>query len=404
MKEDKKNDADSEEQNEKRREQVVKNLKRDFSFEVKKGYLRNGKCPACHKSEMFTSIEKPWVIHCPRENKCKGGPYRATAKQLYPELYENYNNRCPPTDENPNATADAYMQESRGFDLSKIRGLYTQGKFYTEGANKSTATVRFMIDEDHDIYMERFVETIIVTDEDGDTRERKQHFKGKYKGLVWQPPGQEIKEGDQVFIVEACIDAISLVVNGYKSVATLGVTNYPDLFLSRVPNEVTWVWALDNDKAGIKYIREYSKRMQKDGFNVRAALPLPGEKSDWNDLHKKKRITDAHMKEYFHQGDLLLAKTAKEKALKIWYHSKGKDISFHMDFNNYWYFFSMNPVLLNAAEKDVDADLSEDQQKLAAGEKAATLVQLARCKLTFLYYQRLADSDDGVFYTRVDFP
>ena len=342
MKEDKKNDAYSDEENETGREQIIKNLKRDFSFVESKGVLRKGKCPACQKSEMFTKVAEPWVIFCPRQNKCEGGPYRATAKELYPELYENYNKRCPPTEENPNATADAYMQESRGFNLSKVRGLYTQGKFHTKGASKSTATVRFMIDEDHGIHMDRFVETITVTDEDGETEERKQHFKSQYKGLAWQPPGQEIKKGDTVFLTEGCIDAISLIVHGYKAVATLASSNYPETFLSHAPHGVIWVWALDNDKAGTENILKYAARMEKKGLTVRAALALPGEKNDWNDLHKQKRISEKYMEEYFHQGDVLLAKSAMDKALKIWHHSNGRKTSFHFDFNNNWYWFYLN--------------------------------------------------------------
>ncbi|ECF6076958.1 hypothetical protein FNH47_24065, partial [Salmonella enterica subsp. houtenae] len=51
-------------------QEVVRRLINDFSFKEREQYLQQGVCPACHKRELFTSIEKPWMLKCGRENKC----------------------------------------------------------------------------------------------------------------------------------------------------------------------------------------------------------------------------------------------------------------------------------------------------------------------------------------------
>ena len=49
---------------------VVDRLKQEFEFKERGDKLRLGKCPACSHKEAWTSLESPWVIHCPRNNKC----------------------------------------------------------------------------------------------------------------------------------------------------------------------------------------------------------------------------------------------------------------------------------------------------------------------------------------------
>uniref|UniRef100_A0A3B0MH21 Uncharacterized protein n=1 Tax=Arsenophonus endosymbiont of Trialeurodes vaporariorum TaxID=235567 RepID=A0A3B0MH21_9GAMM len=49
---------------------IISRLIADFHFKEQNGYLRQGVCPQCNKKELFTAIEKPFVLKCGRENKC----------------------------------------------------------------------------------------------------------------------------------------------------------------------------------------------------------------------------------------------------------------------------------------------------------------------------------------------
>ncbi len=119
---------------------VVRRLIRDFEFKEKDKYLQQGVCPACHKRELFTSIEKPWMLKCGRENKCGK---EILVKELYRDIFEDWSKRYQPTPEAPNATAEAYLREARGLDTSKLAGCYTQGTFIKN--NLGSATVKFKL-------------------------------------------------------------------------------------------------------------------------------------------------------------------------------------------------------------------------------------------------------------------
>ena len=383
--------------------EIIDRLIRDFGFIEQNGWLRGGRCPECGKKEIYTNIDNPWKLKCPRENKCNdGNPWEADIKDLYPDLFEKFNERYKSTPDNPNAIADAYMVISRGLDVQKIRGTYVQGRYKNPSANKETATVRFYVDVEKEIYMERFVESVYVTENNGDVKERKQRFHNSHQGQAWNPPGQEIKSGDEVFITEACIDALSLVSNGFKAVASLSSNNFPKFFFERYPKDVKWVWALDNDKAGVKWIRSHVKSMREKGYKVRAALPKPGAKEDWNDLHKKNLISKHQMNEYFYQGDLVIAKSAEDKALTMW-REKGIN-NFHLDFDNCWHWFSLDiDKHIKTMEKEYP-DLPEKERRMKAAEKSFTVSLLAKCKITFLYYQVAMVGDEGFYYARIEFP
>ena len=160
------------------------------------------------------------------------------------------------------------MQYARGFDLKRTRGWYRQGKFWHPDADQGTATVLFDIDRAHDISMERFVEPVIVTDsKTGDKVSRRAHFHGKHRGLWWQPPGMTIDTDDSIWIVEGCMDAIALNLNGQKAVAILSCYNFPEFNLEKYQNNnVEWIWALDNDPAGRTYIQKGVTRCHELGF------------------------------------------------------------------------------------------------------------------------------------------
>ena len=162
---------------------------------------------------------------------------------LVPNINDDFNKKNPPTSSNPNATADAYMRDVRGFDLADIKGWYRQGKWWHSGSQKGTETVRFDISRADDVYMERFCEPIPITS-NGITKIRKQNFNGSYKGLWWQPPSLEINEGDTFYIAEAIIDAISFNVNGFKTAPAIRTWGF------LCPNKVWIHWSEFTDASG----------------------------------------------------------------------------------------------------------------------------------------------------------
>ncbi|MDF1687290.1 MAG: toprim domain-containing protein [Parvibaculaceae bacterium] len=390
-------------------EAILSRLTSEFGFTDTGTHLRKGRCDQCKRKELWVLKESPWVVRCNRSDKCQN---EFKVKEHYADLFENFNDRFKPTVIDPNATANAYMDYARGLDSSRMKGWYRQEKYWNpKGVGKTgTATVRFEIDAAHGVYMERFVETIHIQQEDGPPIARKQSFGGKYSGLWWHPPSMKIEDGDEVWLVEACIDAASLWLNGVKAVATLTCHNYPDRKLEKFKGRnIKWIWALDNDNAGRSSMRKHARRMEKDGHRFSAALiPQRGkEKKDFNDAHKADELSDKHLTEYKFQGKLMLAKTALDKALMIW--AKRQRNGFDFEFNNRLFWFEIDPDKYGKAVESIQSsDAGHEMSKEELNEKAATqsggLVEIANCYPEFLYFQVNALTDESWYYSRVRFP
>lgn len=395
--------------NEKLRSEILSRLTRDYRMKDAGDYLRQGSCPQCGHRELYISKEAPWTLRCGRLNKCGA---EISVKDVCDDLFGNFNERFKPNDANPHATADAYMEYVRGLPVEKMRGWYTQASYYnpTGIGRKGTATVRFYIDRQNDIFMERFVEPVLVPTEDGkDTR--KQNFGGKYKGLWWEPPGQEINDGDTVWIVEACIDAASLACAGIKAVASLAAGNYPEIKLKdHEKKEVTWVWALDDDKAGRRSTTRFVERMRDSGFeDVQAAFipPRNGQKRDFNDAYKAEELSTKDLTHYRHRGELHLAPNALAKALAM-YNYNGRP-TFHFDYKNRLYAFELDLekfVKARDALRDSDTGhgLSNAELTNEAAKQSGTLAEIANCLPEFLYFQVNKLTDESWYYTRIRFP
>ncbi|NQY83013.1 MAG: hypothetical protein HRT36_08470 [Alphaproteobacteria bacterium] len=94
-------------------------LVEQYNFTHNGEWLNGGTCPRCSRNEAYARAEKPYVIFCSRSNKC-GETTRA--RELFPDLFENYNKRYKPSRSNLTATADAYLSIERGFDPATIKG------------------------------------------------------------------------------------------------------------------------------------------------------------------------------------------------------------------------------------------------------------------------------------------
>lgn len=387
------------------RQEVVSRLIDDYAFKRQGNYLRQGRCPQCGQRELFTNAEAPWVIRCGRENKCG---HSANVRDLYPDAFGKFNERYPATTADPNATANAYMDFVRGFGLSKIKGWYRQGQFRHPHGDRETATVVFDVSRGQGILMERLIEPVTIKWPDGKVETRKAHFEGKHRGLWWQPPGMTIEDKDEIWIVEGCLDAIALHMNGIKAVAILSCVNFPMTNLEAIKAAgITLVWALDNDKAGcrniLKHVRETRKNFTRF-INKAALIPQKDRsKTDWNDAHLAGKLTKKDIARYRFHGDLLLSDSAMEKALLVW--ERYRTRNFAVEFGTKTYWFSVVQEIYNAhktmlADRGITGDDAEDE----AVRKAARLDQIANCTIKFLYFQQSKQTDESWYYTQIDFP
>lgn len=385
--------------------EVLPRLERDYEFKkTTNGWLQGGKCPACGKKELFAKADNPFVLKCGRLNKCGVTLY---VKEEYPDLFDNWSNRYQQTPENPHAAADAYLRQARGFDIERLQGIYTQENYFDKKKGIGSATVRFPVAGG---YWERII------DQPGRFEKKKAHFNYglDYQGKVWEPPMQ--RNSDEVWFVEGIFDSLSLMFADIYSVTPLSCSNYPHLYLSALREQCeanekplpALVFAYDDGAAGKTYMRRHAERAQKEGWKATAAYIRNGRvKRDWNDLHLAGALNKEAIDDARYRGALLLAKSAADKAVvmyrkKLW-------SRFYFDFDNRLYWFEFDDQKFNAA-KDRIADekkgsgLSEQEIKNLALEQSRSVVEIANCLPTALYYQANALTDESWYYVRIDFP
>jgi len=369
-------------------------------------HLQGGLCPDCGKKELWAYYDKPLALMCSRLSKCG---FNVTAKDLYPDIFEEFSKRYQPTPAKPNATADAYLQYHRCFKLERLKGWYTQGKYWHPAADKGSETVRFNLVSDGSVYWERIIDKVLIADpETGEKKPRKANFKGGFKGIWWQPPGMSIAPGDRVYLVEGVFDAIALYLNGMKAVALMTCGNYPSVSLGRLEHKlrrkVEWVVALDNDRAGQTFNQKHVKRLRKEDLEASCAMPSnDSSKVDWNDLHQEGKLLEYHFKNYHYWGELLVAESREIKAFTMFNHKK---MSMYV-FSYKCRMFAVN-VDLNAYEKSKTALEDEGKTKEEIPEKAfftaATIKQIANFDMEFLYIQQPSTGESAQHFIRFDYP
>ncbi len=415
--------------------QIADRLQHDYAFKTGPGgkHLRQGICPSCGKKSLWTFAESPWVVRCERLNHCG---YEAHAKDLYPDLFESWSDRYqapeaakPAAERNPRAAADAYLSLGRGFDLSRIRGLYTQESFYDaradSGRGAGTATVRFPL---ADTWWERLI------DRPG-RFSKKANFKtgGSYAGSWWTLPDLSFNSPDpaqpdapkpprELWLVEGIFDAIALAHHGIAAVALMSCNNYPERALkalrdqlahqgSTVP-EPTLVWALDGDKAGRDYTLRHVKRARNDGWACAAAqIPQRGRaKLDWNDLHQRDQLQEQHLKDYRYHGALLIAQSAQDKALVIYNHTGRSEFDLVHGHRLYWFKLDLERYKKAGAQLEEDIQdghkpqMSDDDKRALILAESGTLSNIANCNPQALYYQANSITNEAWYYFRVQFP
>lgn len=321
-----------------------------LQFEEQDKYLTKGLCPSCSKRELYISKEKPFRIACNRLNQC--GWAKSTTEK-YPELHINYSRDYAATPEHPHKTADAYMALDRGFDLSKIRGWYSQQHRKIEGILYQT--IRFYLDKQKTRYWERLIPIL-------PEGVRKAHFGGQkkgdgslYKGDAWAS-FKTLKKGEEVFIVEGILDVSALHHAGKKAIAALSSNNFPINFLKKHKSKnIQWVLALDGDNAGRKATKTFAKKMKKEGYSYKICL-LPAGNKDWCDYFQEQRLTDHFFTFCLHEGNLFGANSLGQKA--YYAYSEDKQEKFILDYNNALYSCSVSESRLHKALLSAETALS----------------------------------------------
>ncbi|WP_376780923.1 toprim domain-containing protein [Stutzerimonas nitrititolerans] len=402
------------------RTEVLARLERDYGLKRRDSadYMRGGRCPSCDKKELFSRYDEPWFIKCGRESKC-GDQWHV--KDLYEDLFEEWSKRAPATEKEPTATAKSYLQHARGFHLELIEGWYTQENYWSRELGIGSATVRFPLEGGS--YWERLI------DRPHRFGKQKARFApGKaMRGYWWCPPSLDLLQASELWIVEGIFDAIALLHHDIDAVSAMSSNAFPAESLKALAKACAdagkklprLVWALDNEPGAHRYTRRWVKQARELGFTCEAAqIPQRDRKTDWNDLHQRWMFLDedrraeqvaADLKEARHQGALLIAETAAEKALLMYEWRKRHE--FHFGFGNRMYWFKLDMekfnkamLALESSENHDDKLLNDRQMTEKALSESGGVVEIANCYPQALYFQRNEVTDESWYYFRVDFP
>lgn len=404
-----------------------------FAFKDERDYLREGRCPKCSKKSLWVRKDKPWVVRCNRTDKCG---YEEHVKALFPELFENWSERYKPTQEAPNASADAFLYHARGLTITGLRGAYAQEHYHSRELNEGTATVRFPIVEWGAAEPKQVSWWERLIDRPSRFGDRKARFQpgASYAGQWWAHPEDTVgvlAESKEIWIVEGIFDALSLREHGVTAVAALTCGNYPEHALARLAQAVAdhqqlhgqadrprLVFAFDSDRAGAKYIKQYVAQAKAEKWEaVAAQIDQPAKgKVDWNDLHLRHKnapsdqtarlpLSQEALEEYLWRGQLLLAKTAIDKAVLMFLRTKRATRPLIFDNQVFW--AGVDLAKLEEARERAEKqghDLNDPKVIEATVRASITVREIANCCPRPLYFQQDPLTDEAWYYYRIDFP
>ena len=362
---------------------------RRFDFKDKGEYLRKGTCPSCNKNELFVRKRLPWQVKCSREGNCQ---YEETTRNLLPELFTNYSKRFPKTQENPNATADAYLSHNRQFSLGKINGSYQQEAWRDPDTGEFCDTIRFYLDDKKTRYWERLIDKSKSNGQRANFGGLRKEDGSVYRGDAWMPTGMKINKGDQIWIVEGIFHAIALMHAGKKAVAAFSCNNFPENLIKQYQKkDVTWVIALDNEPAGRKYTKKHIQKLKAMNEACSVALAPPEKDSgDWDDLFRANKLNDKFFELCFYRAQLFMANSPEEKA--YYYYQHNNRAQFVLDYANAIYAFKKGVDVEKALSGEragedaepVDINSSEGKELFI---KYVEIDRISNCTPEFLYQQ-----------------
>lgn len=381
-------------------------LQREFAFRREGEWYRKGKCPGCHKKELYVHADKPRVLKCGRLNRCG---YEKPVREYFPELFDHWSKRFKSTDADPNAAADAFLQHGRGLDLADMRGCYTQEYYRDHDRNIGTATVRFPMP--NGTWWERLIDQPGRFEMKARFQPKSQSGGKSYKGWCWIPPQWDmaaLAAADRILIAEGIFNAWALKQAGHVAVSAMTVSNWPEHFLRELrqaivngptPNQSPeLVFAFDVGRAGVDWTIKFVARAEAEGWRASAcqASLVEGEVKDWNDLLQLDRLGPEFFEEYLWNGEVVIAPSALEKACLI--HERKNWNGFSLTYDNRTWWASFNQARIS------EVMLKEALSRRAATRACAVVEEIANCAFRTLYRERDELIDDTAFYLRVDFP
>lgn len=355
-------------------------------------YFNKGVCPSCGKREVFISKEKPFQLKCNSLNSCR---YEEKTNQRYRYLFENLSERFPSTAEAPNATADAYLQRNRRFDIARLAGWYNQAR--RKLADESFAdTVRFDL---ADGYWERIIDARAVAANGG--KKAGIRFGMTYRGKGWEPKGQTYGKDDLVFVVEGIFHAIALWLAGYKAIASISANNFPwEIIEANQGKGVRWVIALDDDPAGHGFIPKYRAGLRK--MSEMCQVALAGER-DWDDVYRDGQLDDAFIRDALFKGQLFCAGSAIKKAYLLY--TRRAQPFFLVEFGSCLYSAKVSTAELQEDLKDIPRKPGEEPTGYREQfTKHTSINQVANCIPRFEYLERDAISGEQRYFFNFEFP
>ncbi len=382
-----------------------------FNFKKVGEWYRRGLCPNCNEKELYTHAITPRMVKCGRINKCG---YEEHVKDICEDLFKDWSEYHPKTPENPNAAADAYLREGRGFELTNLKGRYTQELFQSpKNKNLVSATVRFQLASG--IYWERIIDR---PDRFG---RQKANFIGKWTGLHWTLHElDDLCQTGSIWITEGIFNSIALSQSELCSISNMNSGNYPSVILDQIKKRCLelncqrprLVWALDNDQAGKKYLPKHHRHALDDGWISTAALPpapVNGKSLDWNDLLQHDRLTPVHQNTYIHYGKLQIAETPEEAGLLIYnfYDSNLSKFFFNHRFRTYWWeldYEKYNKAVQYVEESKQDQMLSDEEIRIQALQTCSSAKEICNAQLEPLYFQRNEITDESWYYFHLQSP
>lgn len=371
------------------RRDVIEALEGDRELDFKDigdKYLQKGTCPNCGKEKLFISRDKPYQLKCNRDNECQ---FEQKTRERYSYLFENLSERFPATETNPNATADAYLQRNRGFDIGKLAGWYSQARRKMKSGEWAD-TVRFPLCNG---YWERIIDERMVSANKGDKAGIK--FEMSYQNNGWMPPGQTIEKSDRVYVVEGIFHAIALHLAGYKAIASISCVNFPwEIVEAHKGKLVTWVIGLDDDKAGHKYIPKYLKMLR--GMSEIGWVALAG-KRDWDDVYRDGELNDKFMEDACYRGQLFSAENTNKLAYLLYLR---RPAGFYLlEFRHQLYSARVNQGELS---KDLGEDKVEGNREIFS--RNVKIAQISNCIPSLDYLEKDIITGEQRYYFDFQFP
>ena len=339
-------------------DEIVRALMQDHTLQFVdcNTHLRKGLCPACGKKELWIKKDEPWRVSCNRMDKCG---WTASTRELLPELFSEFSKRYAPTEEKPNRTADAVMGLDRGFDLSKIKGWYEQGAYTFPKTSTMCHTVRFYLDKGRTRYWERLIDKTKADGQKNNIGGKRKPDGSLFKGDAWLPPTITLEKGDRCFLVEAIFHSIALYHKDIKAAAMISSNHFPETFIKKhAGKDITWVLALDGDKAGKKGTKKDAKLLKEMGEKVEV-LTLPDNGKDWDDYLREGKITPTFIDHGLYYGKLFMAENVHEKAYHMYLRKQYG--TFTLDYANALYSIQVNRTKLEEELKPTKKNDGESE-------------------------------------------